>query len=83
MSEPFSKLFGSVLRRVIAQYATKYYKFELLDVCRLQCLLCSHVHEANVLQILAYLSLQKLRNHLCIVLVTPLQVSFGRCKLLE
>ena len=46
---------------MVTQYATEYHKPELLSLARLEDILSSHVHEADITQIMRYLRLQKSR----------------------
>ena len=54
-----SEFLRSVLRRMITKNATEYHKPELLSLAWLEDILGSHVHEADITQIMRYLRLQK------------------------
>lgn len=57
--ESFSEILCSILWRMVAQYATEYHKFELLTLAWLEDILCSHVHKANISQVIRNLRLQE------------------------
>lgn len=57
--ECFSEVLGPVLRRMVAKDASKDHKLELVSLSWLQFIFRAHVHEADVVQIISYLTLKK------------------------
>ena len=59
MREGLSEVLRSILWRMVTKNASKDHEPELLSLSRLQGVLCSHVHEADVAQITSNLTLKQ------------------------